>query len=1491
MLQNNPAGELELALRIRALVEGQNAIVGLGRSFLDINRSVEQLMLGLMSVSGSIESANNEFAFLTSVALKTGLAIDTLGNNYLKLTASSKETMLEGERIRTLFSQTSDALMKLGSDSVNTTRAMNALAQMMSKGQIYSEELKGQLAEAIPGALNIMSRALGLSVQEMLNLMEQGLLTSDALVLFGNQLKAEFSGGTETARTFNQVINDVINQWTLLMKGIGDTGPWTGLKTVISALGTSMDLLATAAGAGLGVALAKAAIGIRSIVVSSQDSVAALGANVSAHRQHTAAQLESARASVASAQASLAEASAVENAAHARLSAVRGTAAEVLARQQVNIAVAESELRTDMLAMAQARLDIQQKKLVASTTLWSQVTNLAFGPVGIIATAIITGLSFAGMFGSIGEKADASKQSLDEYARSVQDLSNKELVAAVAKQENAVKDAKADVEKQARITKNIELEISYYNEAQKNLLTASQKADNEARAIESSRQLAIVKGNELDAEQKLDIARAILVGRIGEIKAAQDGLSKQSSELREKQAQLHAETERLRAGLDNGTTSYSDFYTAQMKEIEVAGRLSESDKKLMSTSRELISIEEQIQEQAKKNVDAYGLLAQGSEAYNKAVTSEADRIRERFQALSKLREEVIASEIATKKLRAETEAHTTVAKASNKALQDSANLLATEAEIREVASKVRQKELQLELETTLMLIQERDSIEKLIAQKQKEIELGTKKEQEVKKEIGALENQVTAKNAEIEARKKNIETLRLERIAAEVSGKTMQDAMGDLNFKIAAINRSLQDQVKAYNDALAAGKSQSELTSIYNNIVELERSLAEQSKERAIIMKQGWQSIGQSQEEAATGMDFQTRRMISAFIELAGRGELTSQQLTSSFTNALAKANTLEELEAIAAGLLNLEGKSKYSTDLIKQMMSDVAIKIAETAKAYDPVIQAELRYVESIQKIDGANSELAKSELELAQIREKRKEIAEANLVVEEKELKTLQDKRAEQLLELEAYRQAAERIATLIKNKDNLSDAEIAELAALQQKFPLMDQEIQKREINIKSIDKQIEKQELEVEQAAIMAGPIGALIRLYKDQTAEHERAAASNERYYDTQLKEIAGSIKVAKAKGDEAEAARLVAQQQDILISQAQAKAAAAQQDAIDAQRAIEAKTLEAAADGELTEAEKEQLAAMEDVAAAKQAAAQQSLDNADALREEARANKEAAAAAEQAAAAQQRAADDADRNARRMASVTSYAGEALDQLNAKGKAALDAIGKGYEHAGYTLQNMNRALAEEVRALDGAAQAEIAAADRLRKLQAAAEGVGPGADRAREALANLARGGGAGIRGITAAGEQAIATLEGIKAAAEQAAQSLADMAEDYRRQMLQLQGDQAGLLEAEHEDNLRRLKELHGAAGDYGNDEYNQAVARANQLHSLKLKQLREQEEEQRRRERDSASGATEDLDRLTEAAERTQQALSGLAGVSLSGLVGQARDIKGHFQGLNELL
>jgi tape measure domain-containing protein len=83
----------------------------------------------------------------------------------------------------------------------DTNGALRALQQMMSKGRVSAEELNGQLGERIPGALGIASRAMRMTTQELMKMMEKGeLMSADFLPKFASQLKYEFAGGVETAR-------------------------------------------------------------------------------------------------------------------------------------------------------------------------------------------------------------------------------------------------------------------------------------------------------------------------------------------------------------------------------------------------------------------------------------------------------------------------------------------------------------------------------------------------------------------------------------------------------------------------------------------------------------------------------------------------------------------------------------------------------------------------------------------------------------------------------------------------------------------------------------------------------------------------------------------------------------------------------------------------------------------------------------------------------------------------------------------------------------------------------------------------------------------------------------------------------------------------------------------------------------------------------------------------------------------------------------------
>ena len=178
----------------------------------------------------------------------------------------------------------------------------------------------------------------------------------------------------------------------------------------------------------------------------------------------------------------------------------------------------------------------------------------------------------------------------------------------------------------------------------------------------------------------------------------------------------------------------------------------------------------------------------------------------------------------------------------------------------------------------------------------------------------------------------------------------------------------------------------------------------------------------------------------------------------------------------------------------------------------------------------------------------------------------------------------------------------------------------------------------------------------------------------QQYTAVRLKEIDGSIRVAQAKGDEAEVSRLQAEQQEVLIEQAEQIAANRAQEATDAQNAVNAKTMELAADGELSEADRRQIADLQAVADSKRAAAQEAFNHADALRKEAEAGRELPSVWE-----------DANQRIQRMAKTSD---EATKASAANAKAAGDTISGFYNASISVLSSLSEGAVAEFKRMRG-----------------------------------------------------------------------------------------------------------------------------------------------------------------------------------------------------------
>lgn len=119
---------------------------------------------------------------------------------------------------RKVFESVSRACTAFGMSADDSNGVMLALSQMMSKGKISSEELRLQMGERLPVALQAMAKAAGVSVAGLDKLLKQGkLMSKDVLPKFAEALN-EMIPNVDTDNLETSV-NRLKNVFTELVNG------------------------------------------------------------------------------------------------------------------------------------------------------------------------------------------------------------------------------------------------------------------------------------------------------------------------------------------------------------------------------------------------------------------------------------------------------------------------------------------------------------------------------------------------------------------------------------------------------------------------------------------------------------------------------------------------------------------------------------------------------------------------------------------------------------------------------------------------------------------------------------------------------------------------------------------------------------------------------------------------------------------------------------------------------------------------------------------------------------------------------------------------------------------------------------------------------------------------------------------------------------------------------------------------------------------------
>ena len=204
-----------------------------GLAFLmDFPSQVKEAVASLQSFRNTLNAiipdaskAAEANQFILDTVDKYNVPLKTARDGFVKLYASMEPAGFSGEDVQELFLGVSQAAATFGLSADKVDRVQYAFAQMASKGQIMSEELKGQLGDVLPGAMGLFAKAAGLegpdAIQKFSKALEDGAFKGENMMALlrnvAKTMQKDFGPGAEgAAKSFQGLMNDMSTALTKL---------------------------------------------------------------------------------------------------------------------------------------------------------------------------------------------------------------------------------------------------------------------------------------------------------------------------------------------------------------------------------------------------------------------------------------------------------------------------------------------------------------------------------------------------------------------------------------------------------------------------------------------------------------------------------------------------------------------------------------------------------------------------------------------------------------------------------------------------------------------------------------------------------------------------------------------------------------------------------------------------------------------------------------------------------------------------------------------------------------------------------------------------------------------------------------------------------------------------------------------------------------------------------------------------------------------------
>lgn len=227
-------------LRTGEFASALGAAFGLGAIAKEIN-TLQKTEATLLAVTGSMAQARKEMEFLSATARTFKVYVGDLSVGYAQFRIASEGLGLSLGDTQTLFRNVTQSVRVFNLSTEDAEGVFRALTQIASKGSLQMEELRGQLGDRMPVAVQAMANALGVSVGALAKMMEQGKVTGDVLktglIGFGEELKRMTDAGLlKSTQSLSASLGDLKTTFYEFANAAGNAGLTEFFQNVASGL-------------------------------------------------------------------------------------------------------------------------------------------------------------------------------------------------------------------------------------------------------------------------------------------------------------------------------------------------------------------------------------------------------------------------------------------------------------------------------------------------------------------------------------------------------------------------------------------------------------------------------------------------------------------------------------------------------------------------------------------------------------------------------------------------------------------------------------------------------------------------------------------------------------------------------------------------------------------------------------------------------------------------------------------------------------------------------------------------------------------------------------------------------------------------------------------------------------------------------------------------------------------------------------------------------